>query len=322
MRSVWPRSVSGVGDRRRVPLRRRRKQSLHWAIHEWFNIPTDPPPLAPTIRESSYYGYSPPMDAEEHFHGFVQTLASLLHPGLAPFDLVVAPYNSGAVMVRLAEKVAAARGVSFWPTLLIPVYTPYRFLGDDGSGPQTMPYQNSALIPKIGKFLFKLPHPPRALLFIDDEIGNGRAFEECLSCITSATTDGARLPSSCVIVASENGSRSDYSFPGVSVRFISYARRPSPDASGIIFDLVSDSLMNSFRGVGSGLLDKKQVASILLGLPVKTLVDGVPRITQELNTEAEKAVPDLASLRADFEAYIDRLITMCASPDNSDPLTP
>jgi hypothetical protein len=248
------------------------------------------------------------MDAEEHFHAYAQTIGSLLATGPTRFDLVVAPYNSGAVMVRFAERLAAARGVAFWPALLIPVYTPYRFLGRSGS--QTMPYNNSALIPEIREFLSRLPRPPRAILFIDDEIGNGRAFEECLRGVTSAAQDDSLLPSSYVIVAAENGSRKSYSFPGVSVRFMPYARRPSPDVSGVIFDLVSDSVMDSFRGVGDGLLDKKQVASILLGLPVKTLVNGVPRITHALNIQAEKVVMNLARLRVDFETYIDRLIAI------------
>ena len=133
--------------------------------------------------------------------------------------------------------------------------------------------------------------------------------------VTLAASDDALPPRSCVIVADENGSRKNYTFPGINVRFMPYAVRPSPEASGVIFNLVSNLLADSFHRVGNGLLDKKQVASVLLGLPVKTLVNGVPRITHELNKEAERVLKNLGRLRADFAAYIDRLIAASEEPE-------
>ncbi len=245
-------------------------------------------------------------EAEGHFRSYVRAVEGLLSASAEKFDLVVAPYNSGAVMVRFAKRVADRHAVPFWPALLMPVYTPYRFTGSAGG--RAMPYDNSALIPEIRQKISGLPSASRSLLFIDDEIGNGRAFNECMRIVTSAVRDDALVPVSCAIVADENGTRKNYSFPGMDVCFRPYAVRPSPDVSSVIFDLVSDSLADAFRGVGNGLLDKKQVASILLSLPVKTLVNGVPRITDGLNKEAERVVIDLARLRADFAAYIDGLI--------------
>jgi hypothetical protein len=241
-------------------------------------------------------------EAEGHVRLFARAITALLRDGAAHYDLVIAPYNSGAVMVRLAERVALASGVSFWPALLMPVYTPYRFMGTNG---QAMPYDNTALIPETRKILATLPFPVRSLLFIDDEIGNGRAFEECMKTVTAAAEDDTGVPSSCLIVADEDGVHKTYAFPGIDVRFRPYAVRPSSHVSGVVFDIVSDFLVDVFRGVGNGLLDKKQVASILLGLPMKTLVNGVPQITEELNRQAESVIGNLPRLRADFGAYLD-----------------
>lgn len=244
-------------------------------------------------------------EAEGHVRLFDRAITALLRDGAAHYDLVIAPYNSGAVMVRLAERVAAARGASFWPVLLMPVYTPYRFAGRNG---QAMPYDNAALIPETRKVLAAFSCPVRSLLFIDDEIGNGRAFDECMKTLTAAVGDDTGVPSSCVIVADEDGVHKTYAFPGMDVRFRPYAVRSSPHVSGVIFDIVSDVMMDAFRGVGKGLLDKKQVASVLLGLSVKTLVNGVPQITEELNQQTEAAIGNLPRLRADFTAYLDGLI--------------
>ena len=245
-------------------------------------------------------------EAEGHVCSFAQAIAAMLRAGAVQYDLVVAPYNSGAVMVRLAERVARSQGVLFWPALLMPVFTPYRFA--DLTSSQSMPYDNAALIPRVRKTLASFQRPVRSLLFIDDEIGNGRAFEECMKVVAAALGKNRRESCSCVIVADEDGSHAAYSFPGMDVRFMPYAVRPSPSVSGVIFDVVPDSVMDAFRGVGSGRLDKKQVASILLGLPVKTLINGVPQVADALSREAADVVRNLAQLRADFEAYIDGLI--------------
>lgn len=245
-------------------------------------------------------------EAEGHVHLFARAIAAMLRAGAVQFDLVVAPYNSGAVMVRLAERVARSQGVPFWPALLIPVFTPYRFA--DLASSRAMPYDNAALIPEVRKTLASFQRPVRALLFIDDEIGNGRAFEESLRVVTAALGEDHHAPCSCVIVADEDGAHAAYSFPGMDVSFVPYAVRPSPNVSGVIFDVVPDSIVDAFRGVGRGQLDKKQVASILFGLPVKTLINGVPRVTNELSREAAEVVRNLAQLRKKFDAYIDGLI--------------
>lgn len=252
-------------------------------------------------------------EAERHVCAFARAITVLRRAGDAHFDLVVAPYNSGAVMVRLAERAASRQGLSFWPVLRVPVYTPYRFANvSDG---RAMPYDNAAILPEVRKTWASLRLPVRSLLFIDDEIGNGRAFAECLKLVAAARADAPREPCTCVIVAEADGFHDTYSFPGLDVRFSPYAVRPAPTMSGVIFDLVSDVLADVFRGVGDGRLDKKQVASILLDLPVKTLVNGVPQITHGLNRQAEKIVWNLARLRADFEAYIDELIAKSGALD-------
>jgi hypothetical protein len=245
-------------------------------------------------------------EAEGHVCSFARAIAAMLRAGAVRFDLVVAPYNSGAVMVRLAERVARSQGVRFWPALLIPVFTPYRFA--DYTSSQAMPYDNAALIPGVRKTLASFQRPVRALLFIDDEIGNGSAFNECMKVVAAARAGGFHGRCSCVIVADEDGTHKAYSFPGMAVNFTPYAVRPSPNVAGIIFDLVPDSVVDAFRAVGNGLLDKKQVASVLLGLPVKALINGVPQITNKLNRQAESSIRNLARLRVDFEAYVDGLI--------------
>ena len=245
-------------------------------------------------------------EAKAHARAFALSIATLLRAGGGRFDLVIAPYNSGAVLVDVAHRVAHRVGRAFWPTLLLPVYTPYRFANATNKAGARPPYDNAALIPGIRRT--KFPGLARSLLFIDDEIGNGRAFAECMTVFMGAVGDDAPVPLSCMIVAEEDGAHTAYAFPRLTVQLRPFATRPSPWASGAFFELVSDELAEAFRPVGDGRLDKKQIASILLGLPTKTLVNGVPRITDALNREATRLVAGFDTLRAEFAGQEDALV--------------
>lgn len=217
--------------------------------------------------------------------------------GRQRFDLVLAPYNSGAVIVQIASTVCARHNVPFFePTLFVPIFTPYRYAADGKwDRPETMPYDNSLIVPGLKAKCGTLP-PPKNVLFIDDEIGNGTAFSAVMAMVRTAL--GVEDDISCTIVAEENGFRTDYSLPGVRAKLVPFARRPSPDVNGILFHLVPEAIVAAFEKVG--VFDRKQILCTLMGLPVKVLEGCAPTITYDLYHKARSGVPHFERLQSRF----------------------
>jgi hypothetical protein len=234
--------------------------------------------------------------ARRHFKAYIHTIQDALQQR-DRFDLLIAPYNSGAALAAIGSMVCAKQGLPFFSqTLLLPVFTPYRFTGTPGEPePKALPYDNSRLIPALQAQYTGWP-PPTRVLFIDDEIGNGTAFTSAMTLCKEVFA--ARGDIACTIVAEENGFRVDYSFPGVRANLIPFARRPSPEISGVLFDIVPEAIVSEFARIG--VSDRKQIACTLLELPVKTLDGRTPTITHDLVRKARLLLPEFQELRRQF----------------------
>jgi|GEM_PF-6810333 len=219
--------------------------------------------------------------AKEYLEGFRRVSRRLLRE--EQFDCILAPANSGSIMYVLLRGLCHRENIFIPPAIIVPVFTRYKF--PDG---KELPFDNALAAEAVRPQLRAIDAPTITnVLFLDDEIGNGTAFSACWDVFRAAAGERIARTCTCTILAEENGFRSEYPLVGVQTRLAPFAKRPSPDVSGIIYHAFPEDPMCEFREA-FGDRDIKEIIATILGMPIKALAGRKPILRYELLRAAER----------------------------------
>jgi hypothetical protein len=235
-----------------------------------------------------------------HLERFVTAYADWIRRNPAP-DAIVAPANSGTVMIEIARIVHDVVRIPLPPVLILPIFTTYWF-----PGVTSLPYDNAALIPVAHTFFSE--HASRNALFLDDEIGNGQSFRAVMSIVAAASPQSPNR--TCTIIAEGNNLTWAYPFDGFRTMFLPYALRPRPDMSGILCnELIDDATVHLIGAALGRTVMKKEAACLLLDQPIKCLNKSIPEWDTESITYCVKGIPHFRERQKRFRQELAEAVS-------------
>jgi len=232
---------------------------------------------------------------------FVKSIKRLVIDESIDFDLIIGAGDSGASMVKIAEIVFQELHLSVPKTLLIPFF---RFSQKDvarGEIFNSIDVYVSEATKVISGF-----SQIRNILFVDDEIGQGRTVDGVIKVLEKVIPDAGNI--NFYILAEDHGFNSDSIKSEIAIHFVPFSlfqKRINNAISYIIPYEIEKKITDRFtdREIGS-----KVRMNSLFELPSKELKDNTPFWSYEILGKIKKEIPNYYKLQLDFENYIHSII--------------
>ncbi len=233
--------------------------------------------------------------------GLFKTLRKLLKGDRVVFDLIVGAGDSGIAMVKLTEMVYQKLGQKMPTKLLVPFY---RYTQKDIPNGQIA--DNSALIATIKRELSAVDEI-NTILFVDDEIGDGTTLKGIIDLINQAKKNSIGEQDVIYVVAEDKDNQFEQKIE-TKIKFLPFAYKNEGT-----FSAISYVIPDNFEGpIKEKYSDKehssKERMNVLLNLPIKTMINGVPRWSKNWQVQLEKEIPGFEGLQQGFKQYLDNLL--------------
>jgi hypothetical protein len=248
------------------------------------------------------------MPALNHLRLYLSTLKAELKK--KKFDYMIVPANSGIFMAFCAYRHYKDL-LEQTNLVVIPIFTSYKFK----SSP--LHYDHDLLLPAMTRIFSRLGQP-QTILFVDDQISGGQAFQTCFNLSVKALPE--TMHAEWTIIAEGDGYHWEYPQPNTDINFIPYAIRQDLNTDSVIFEFISDATVEQVSAALGEQLDKKQTANLLLGQSVKSLRDRSP-VLSFISQEAEDQIQDYYSKRKKIISLIDRVAEKAGSTLSSQPFS-
>jgi len=230
------------------------------------------------------------------FKAFVRELAKTIKD--EEFDIVLAAGDSGAVMVEFTKIVFEQLGQKTPPMVLLPVYR-YSNATDKDLSSQEKNLEKEAAKQFKG-------HQVNKILFVDDEIGSGDTLSASLKAIMTVSKSDKV---DCTVLAESDTFDEKVNIPDVKINFRAFSEHKG--IYNAIFWFIPTEYEQPVQEVLTILypnLDAdKWPMNILLGAPVKQIVNGEPSWSYEIEDRVKAKLTNLPELQKQFRTYVEKL---------------
>ncbi|CAN5217448.1 hypothetical protein BH09PAT2_BH09PAT2_05890 [soil metagenome] len=240
---------------------------------------------------------------EHNFKQFINIIKRLFVDENKKYDLVIGMGNTGLVMLKLNELILNELKIKMPPTLTLPLL---RFSDNN----EKELFNNDIFLEEVKKQIEGI-EKIQNILFVDDEIYRGISLKTALGLLMKVKgTDHLQV----TVVAEDQGFQWHNDIQNVDIEFCPFAHEVEGHNNVIFYMIPSEYDKPIKDAFPEDILKWHTRINILLGLPIKIMIDGKPEYTFKFNQEAEEKVANFRQLQVDFLTHLKDLIRKSIVP--------
>lgn len=233
---------------------------------------------------------------------FAATIYYLFKESDYKIDLLVGAGNSGVQMTRLVKIILDDYNIKI-PILNIPIY---RYKQDKEGKDQyegTDYFNNDILLGYVKKDIGKIKF--KTVLFVDDEIGEGKAAKAAIKLILKSMINKNKL--NYLIVAEGHDFKPEWSFRNVIIKFCPYEKGIEGLFNVICYNVPYEYQLKIKDALPD--LSSRKYMNVLLSEPIKEFNKGKPIFTNNYEAILKEKIKDFDKMQKKYLLHIKNLLS-------------
>ncbi len=240
---------------------------------------------------------------------FIRTIHRLITVEGKQFDLILASGDSGMILGGILEVMFADLNLTRTPILNVPILRydptiPFPQCEDEGKF-----FDNSVLLPTVKEQISEANlKQMKEALFIDDEIYRGTTAKVAIELVLD-TIDPSLIGEDInyTIVAEDQGFKG-LDMPGIKIDFQPFAEEIE-GLNNVLGYSTPPKLVQPIRAhFSEDEITRKNLMNILLDLPNKEIVNGLPEFKYTRNARVESEIDNLPELQREYLSQLQQWI--------------
>ncbi len=234
---------------------------------------------------------------EHNFKQLVNVVKKLFVDEKREYDLIIGTGNTGLVMTTFTAFILKELHIAVPSILTLPLL---RFVDQH----EQELFNNDIFLEEVKRQLEGIEKIEQ-VLFIDDEIYRGISVKTAVQLVMKAKSVKEMH---VTVVAEDQGFQWKNDIPGVDLEFLPFAQEIEGH-NNVIFYMIPSEYDKPIKDIfPDETLKWHTRINILLGLPIKAIINNKPEFTFRFNKEAKEKIKDLDKLQEDFLIHVKKLI--------------
>ena len=233
--------------------------------------------------------------------GFFTIMGKILKDKKINFDLVIGAGDSGVAMVKLTEMVYGKLKLKMPASIIVPFF---RYTKKDV--PRGIKADNLTLVPWVKRKL-TARKKIRRVLFVDDDIANGRTLTGVIKLLRKAKPRLFDKETTIYIVAEDRGRPLKFKL-GMKIKLIPFAQKIVGVSNAISYAIPYELELPIKEKYPDTIHGSKERMNVLLSLPVKQMFKGIPHWSNRWQKQLSREIPKFEKLQQKFSEYLYSLM--------------